>query len=103
VNVQKNDLSSREYTNQRNIHSIGNMKITTRYLMKEDILIVRVYNEDVFLKNACPNALDCPLLGLVHDIPNLSGSPLGNGCGLTVMPQYKVHLSRNVTLQEMTL
>ena len=103
MNVQKNDLSLREYTNRRNIHNIGNMEITTRYLMKECILIVRVCNGDLFLKSACPNTLDCPLLGLGHDILNLSGSPLNNDCGLTVMPHCKVRLSRNVSLEEMTL
>ena len=83
-------MRSREYTNQRNIHSIGNMEITTGYLVKEGLPIVRVCNGDVFLKTVCPNVLDCPLLGLGHDIPNLSGSPLGIGCGLTVMPHHKV-------------
>jgi len=73
------------------------MKITTRYLMKECIPIVRVCNGDVFLKSACPNVLDCPLLGLGHDIPNLNG-PFGNGYGLTVIPHYKVRLSRNISL-----
>jgi hypothetical protein len=33
-----------------NIHSIGNMEITTRHLMKECIPIVRMCNGDVFLK-----------------------------------------------------
>jgi hypothetical protein len=96
-------MSSREYINQKNIHSIENMGIKTKYLVKECISIVRVCNIDVFIKSACPNALDCPLLGLGHDIPNLSGSPLGNGCGFTVMPHCKVRLSRNVYLQKMTL
>ena len=102
-----NDLSSREHMSsrefKRNIHSIGNMEITTRYLMKESISIVRVCNGYVFLKRACPNTLDCPLLGLGHNFPNLSGRPLRNGCGLMVMPQCKVRLNRNVFLQEMTL
>ena len=74
-------MSSGEYTKQRNNHSIGNMEITTRYLIKEVLPIVRVCNGDVFLKSACLNALDCPLLGLGHDIPNLNGNPLGYGCG----------------------
>ena len=67
--------------------------------MKEVIPIVRVSNGDVFLKGAGPNALDRPLLGLGHDIPNISGIPLGNGCGFTVLPDSKVCLSRNVSLQ----
>jgi hypothetical protein len=69
------------------------------YLVKEILPIIRVCDGDVFLKSACPNALDRPLLGLGHDIPNFSDSPLRNGCGLTVMPQVKVCLSRNVSLQ----
>ena len=73
------------------------------YLVKVVLPIVRVCNGDVFLKSALPNALDCPLLSLGHDIPNLSGSPLGNICGFTIMPHSKVRFNRNVSLQEMTL
>ena len=69
------------------------------YLVKEVLSIVRVYDGDVFLKSACANALNRPLLGLGHDIPNLNGTPLGNGYGFTVMPHCKVSLSRNVSMQ----
>ena len=98
-----NNLERTLFSNQRNIHSTGNIEITTGYLVKEVLPIVRVCNGDVFLKSACPNALDCPILGLGHDIPNFSGSHLGNGCGFTVMPHCKVCLSRNVSLLDMTL
>jgi hypothetical protein len=79
MNVQNFDLNSKDFTNQRNIHSIGNMDITTGYIVK-----------DVFLRIAYPNALDYPLFGFGHDIINLSGSPFGNGYGFTVMPHCKV-------------
>jgi hypothetical protein len=74
------------------------MEITTEYLVKEGLPIVRVCNGDVLTKVCATNALDCPFLGLGHDIPNISGSFLSNGCGFTVMPHCKVHLSRNVSL-----
>jgi hypothetical protein len=66
--------------------------------MKEVVLIVRVCDEDVFFKIVCSNTLDHDLLGLCHYISNLSGSPLGNGSGFTVMPHCKVRLSGNVSL-----
>lgn len=51
------------------------MEMIKKYLVKE-----------VLLKSAYPNALYRHLLGLGHDIPNLSSTPLGNGRGFTVMP-----------------
>jgi hypothetical protein len=63
VNVQKIEISSREYTNERNIYSIGNIELTKRYLVKKILLIVRVCDEDVILKTACLNALDRQLPG----------------------------------------
>ena len=69
------------------------------YLMKKILPIVRVHNEDVFIQSLCLNAFDRPLLGLGHDIPNLSNSYLGNGCSFIVLPHYNVRLSRNVSLQ----
>ena len=50
-----------------------------------------------------PNVLDHPLMSLGHDIPNLSGSPLGNGYGFTVMPHCNDRLIQNVSIQEMAL
>jgi hypothetical protein len=73
------------------------------YLVKKILPIIRVCDGDVFCKSACPNALDRPLLGLGHDIPNISGTPLGNGCGFTVVSYCQVRLSQNVSLKEMTL
>ena len=71
--------------------------------MKEFISIIRVCDRDVFLKSACANAFDHPLLGLCHYILNLSGNHLGNGSGFKVVPHCKVRLSGNISLHEMTL
>ena len=79
------------------------MEVKKEYLVKEILPIIRVCDQDIFFKYACPNAFDRPLLGLGHDIPNLSISPLGNHSGFTIMPHYKVSLSQNVSLQKMTL
>ena len=75
------------------------MEMMKEYLVKEFLPIVRVSDGDVVFKSACLNTFDRPLLGLGHDIPNLSGTPLDNGCGFMVMPHCKVSLSRNVSLQ----
>ena len=99
----KIEMSWGEDTNERNIHSTGNMEMMKGYLVKKFPTIVRVCDRDVFFKSACPYALGRPLLGFVHNISNLSGTPLSNGCGFTVMPHCKVNLSRNVSLQWMTL
>lgn len=80
-----------------------NIEITKDDLVKEVIPIVRVCNRDGFIEYTCPNALDHALLSLCHYIPNINGSPLGNGSGFTVMPHCKARLSGNVSLQEMTL
>ena len=79
------------------------MEVKKGYLVKKLLPIVRVCDREIFFKCACPNALDRPLLGLGHDIPNLCSSPLGNWSGFTVMPHCKISLSRNVSLQKMTL
>jgi hypothetical protein len=55
------------------------------YLVKGVLPIIRVCDRDVFLKNACLNNLDRPLLGLGHDIPNISDTHLGNECSFTVL------------------
>ena len=75
------------------------MEMIKGYLVKEVFPIVKMCDGDVFLKSAYPNALDRPLLGLGHDISNLSGTPFGNMCGFTVMPHCKLSLSQNVSLQ----
>ena len=91
-------MSSGGYTNEWIIHIKENMKVKKEYLVKEILPIVRVCDRDIFFKCACPNAIDLHLLGLDHDIPNLSSSPLGIRSGFTVMPHCKVSLSRNVSL-----
>ena len=88
------------YINERLIHI---MQAKKKYLVKEILPIVRVCDQDIFFKCACPNALDHPLLGLGYDNPNFSSNPLGNWSGFTVMPHYKVSLSQNVSLQKTTL
>ena len=93
----------KKYPNGRIIHVEGNMEVKKEYLVKEILPIVRMCDRDIFFKWARPNALNCPLLGFGHDIPNFRSSPLGNRSGFTVMPHCKVSLSRNVSLQKMTL
>ena len=96
-------MSSGRYTNKWIIHIKESMEVKKRYLVKEILPIVKVCDRDIFLKCACPSVLKCPLLGLGHDIPNLSSSLLGNQSCFTVIPHYKVSLSQNVSLQKMTL
>lgn len=55
------------------------------YPVKGVLPIIRLCDRDIFLKNACLNVLDRPLLGLGHDNPNISDTPLGNECGFTVL------------------
>ena len=96
-------MSSEEYTNEWIIHIKENIEMKKGYLVKEILPIVRVCDQDIFFKCACLNALDRLLLGLGHDITNLSSNPLGNCSGFTVMPHCKVSLRQNVSLQKMTL
>jgi hypothetical protein len=100
---KKNEISSGRYTNERIIHIKGIKEVKKGYLVKEVFPIVGMYDQDIFFKCVCPNALDCPLLGLDHDISNLSSSPLGNQSGFTVMSHSKVNLSQNVSLQKIIL
>lgn len=96
-------MKSRESTKESNMQNTENMEITKSYLVKKIIPIFRVCDRDVFLECTCPNAFDHPLFGFCHYIPNLSGSPLCNGSGFTVMSHCKVHLSGNVSLQKVNL
>ena len=73
----KNEINLWGYTNERIIHIKGNMEVKNGFFVKKILPIVRVCDRDIFFKCACPNALDCPLLGLGHDIPNVNSNPLG--------------------------
>ena len=99
----KNEMSSGGYTNEWIIHIKENMEVKKKTSWKKSSPLWGCATEIYFSKCACPNALDRSLLGLGHDIPNLSSNPLGNQSGFMIIPHCKVNLSWNVSLQKITL
>ena len=65
MNIQEIEMNLEKYTNEKNIHSIENIEMTKENFVKEILSIIMLWDRDVFLKCAYPNALDCFYWALV--------------------------------------